>query len=168
MTWADGRQTPDNNLMRFVSRRGFKRGDAFLDIGCGEGANLDELRGRGFHVRGIDKDQQSYSHDVIDIRDFETGVKYDLIYDVNTLCHVENPPFEKIKSWLKPTGIFFSIWPVQGSPPYVCEGKEYTRLANEDDLREWFSVFSRMGIDRCGAPDFKGYYLRSWIVEARP
>lgn len=166
--WPHGRQTPDNNLMRFVSRRGFLRDAVFLDIGCGEGANLDELLGRGFKVIGIDKEQQGYPHEVADIQDFHPVIKFDLIYDINTLCHVEFPPIEKIKSWLKPHGFFFCICPSDGAWSGVAEGKEFTRFLSLNQLEGLLFPFSRLETYKTFSPDFRGNYLDSWIAEARP
>ena len=123
MVWAFGRQTPDNNLMRYVAHR-FAYPATFLDIGSGEGANARELRERNHNVITVDKDPAVECNHPCDIRDFNPtwreGVPYDLVYDINTLCHVEDPPFEKIRSWLKPEGVFFSVCPTHHGPKYIA------------------------------------------------
>lgn len=173
MTWKYGRQTPDNNLMRFVARRFFEN-VSMLDIGSGEGANARELRLRGHCVVTLDRDPDTEPTVCVDIRDAlgaEAGNPFDLIYDINTLCHVENPPFEKIKSWLKPHGIFFTIWPAAGTWPGVKEGKDYTRLIpSRLELYELLECFQGVNIWKARAPTFCGSdeYLDSWIAEARP
>ena len=169
MTWPHGPQVADPDLMRLVARRFPLSAGHFLDIGSGSGANAHELVKRGHSVVPIDKDPQTPAFH-IDIRDAENiGAPFDCIYDINTLCHVENPPFEKIKSWLKPDGYFFSIWPAYGTSERVKEGKDYTRLVTEYDLRLMLTpVFSevRFGFTDYRLPDSASY--QSWIVEARP
>ena len=171
MTWKEGRQTPDTALMRFVARRFAAQQALMLDIGSGEGANARELADRGFNVVTVDKDPETSAKIHKDVCDLEFGSPlFDLIYDINTLCHVKNPPFEKIRSWLKPkTGIFFSIWPTHEAPDYICEGKEYTCRIHVWALREMLEPhFSKVIIDERMEPDFRDEYLYSWIVEAKP
>ncbi len=170
-----GRQSPDTALMRFVSHRFFSPA-LFLDIGSGEGANARELRGReGWRhsVITLDKDPKTapdYCADVCTVPN--PPWKFDCIYDINTLCHVENPPFERIKSWLKPEGFFFSICPTALAPKYIEEGKDFTRRVDEIELRQMLNpVFSFVRIEWRGEPDLKiprSSQLESWIVEARP
>ncbi len=166
--------------MRFVSLR-FPSGGTFLDIGCGEGANARELWRRNYEVSTIDKDPKVRPvvrmalgwHICGDICDIELGgLKgrfFNLIYDINTLCHVEYPPWEKIKNALMPEGIFFSICPTYLAPPYIANGKEFTRTYSEGGLRETLQpYFSEIKIYSRNEPDFKWNQLDSWIVEARP
>ncbi len=171
MTWAYGRQVPDTSLMRFVGRR-FLWTAYMLDIGSGEGANARELLIRGYEVLTIDKDSSVNPHICKDIRWWKPMKgKFDLIYDINTLCHVEDPPFEKIKSWLKPDGIFFSICPTALAPKYIEEGKDYTRRVDEVELRLMLQpFFSFIKIHYREEPGYRGEddQLHSWIVEARP
>ncbi len=169
--WKYGRQTPDTSLMRFVGRR-FPWFAYMLDIGSGEGANARELRLRGYEVLTIDKDPSVDPDLCIDIRWWKPVVPghLDLIYDVNTLCHVEDPPFERIKSWLKSDGIFFSICPTALAPKYVEEGKDYTRRVDELELRLMLEpFFSFVKIRYREEPGYRGEddQLHSWIVEAR-
>ncbi len=172
MAWAYGRQTADTSLMRFVSHRFFSPA-TFLDIGSGEGANAEELEGeRGYRVVTVDKDvytQAEYHTDIQEI-EFEPH-SFNLVYDINTLCHVETPPFEKIKNWLKPEGIFFSICPTALAPEYVALGKDFTRRADELELR-WLlePFFPYIKIRWRSEPDWRpgDPQLESWIVEARP
>ncbi len=174
MSWKYGRQSPDNNLMRFVGRR-FPESAMFLDIGSGEGANSRELRERGHEVITIDKDPSTDAMIHADVRTLESHTdRFDCIYDVNTLCHVENPPFEKIRDWLQSNcGTFFSIWPAYGTWPGVKNDKEYTRLIKNSELhRELRPLFSEVKVYGARAPAFLSdgteAYLDSWIVEARP
>ena len=176
MSWAFGRQTPDNNLMRFVARR-FPHPVTMLDIGSGEGANARELRepppyGRGHQVITVDKDPNVICNHPCDIRDFNPtwreGVPYDLVYDINTLCHVENPPFEKIKSWLKPTGIFFSICPSDFTFKGVAKGKEFTRFLTEFEARQFYGAYFKVTIGDTHYQLPHDELYQSWIIEACP
>ncbi len=176
MTWEFDRQSPDTALMRFVRRR-FPYTGTFFDVGSGEGANARELATRGHRVFSIDKDplapipvQETPGWHVSgDICEYPLKGPFDLIYDVNTLCHVEHPPWEKIKKALKPEGIFFSVCPTYHSPQYIALGKEFTRTYAELGLRETLQpYFVEIRIYWRHEPDFKGNALESWIVEARP
>ncbi len=163
--------------MRFVHLR-FPRTGTFLDLGSGEGANARELWIRGHRVFSIDKDPHAPIpvketpawHFRVDICEFEFKGPFDLIYDINTLCHVEHPPWEKIRGALKPEGgIFFSICPTFNSPSYIGIGKDFTRTYAELGLRETLQpFFEEIKIYRRTEPDYKGHELDSWIVEARP
>ncbi len=143
-----------------------------LDIGSGEGANARELRMRGHEVLEIDKDPSVNPDICKDIRWWVPTVgKFDLVYDINTLCHVEDPPFERIKSWLKPDGFFFSVCPTALAPKYIEEGKDYTRRVDEVELRLTLqSFFPYIRIHYRSEPGFRSLddQLHSWIVEARP
>ncbi len=177
-TWAKGRQAPDTALLRFVSHR-FPYTATCLDIGSGEGANARELSKRRNRIFSIDRDPNvscpniAYAewHRTEDICEAEySGSPFDLIYDVNTLCHVERPPWLKIASWLKPDkGVFFSICPTYNAPPYIGIGKEFTRTYAELGLRETLEpYFDEVRIYRRTEPDFMGHDLDSWIAVARP
>ena len=168
MTWQHGRQTPDNNLMRFVARK-FSSPAVMLDIGSGEGANARELLIRKHAVITLDVNPATNPEHCIDIRDFDgRSGPYDCVYDINTLCHVPGPPFEKIKSWLKPGGFFFSIFPTSEAPDSVCEGKNFTRRRTLDEAAAMLRpVFPHARIWYYLAPDFIGNYLSSWVVEAQ-
>ena len=174
MNWVLGRQTPDNSLMRFVRCR-FPYTGTFLDIGSGEGANARELATRGHRVFSIDKDrfapipvkETPTWHQCVDVCEHEFKGPYDLIYDVNALCHVEDPPFQKIKEALKPGGIFFSICPTDFAPDYITVGKKFTRRLSEFDLRYMLKpYFEGIRLYFKSEPDFKSDSLDSWIVEA--
>ncbi len=176
-TWAKGRQAPDTALLRFVAHR-FPYTATCLDIGSGEGANARELSRRGSRVFSIDKDPTIAHplwnfpewHVCDDICQHDYKGPFDLIYDINTLCHVEYPPWKKIASWLKPErGIFFSICPTYNAPPYIGIGKEFTRTYAELGLRETLKpYFGEVTIYRRTEPDFLGHDLDSWIGVARP
>ncbi len=175
-TWAFGRQSPDNNLMHWVSKRyptPKRRPEwpvEFLDIGSGEGANARELEKRKHGVITVDKDPACKAQVTADICTLITDGfigAFDCVYDVNTLCHVENPPFEKIKTWLKPEGFFFSICPQFGSASRVMEGKDFTRFLSLRDVEGFYGAFSevRIGSHTSRLPGEVMY--ASWLVECR-
>ncbi len=166
--------------MRFANVR-FPHTATCLDIGCGEGANTRELAIRGNRVFSIDKDplvpapvpETPAWHVCADICEYKytTSISglFDLIYDVNTLCHVKDPPFEKIRDWLKPNGSFFSICPTDNSPTRITEGKDFTRMVSEQELRMMLlPFFADIRIFYRMEPDFRGNRLESWLVEAKP
>jgi SAM-dependent methyltransferase len=172
MTWDYGPQTPDNNLMRFVAQR-FRSADDtwFLDIGSGSGANTRELRERGYCVVSIDSDPNTEADEHVDISLFVSDRKFDCIFDINTLCHVSDPPFEKIRNLLKPSGIFFSICPTANTCERVKEGKAYTRprhLSTPTKIVESLSMFSDVALGSAHYTMPRGDYYGSWIIEARP
>lgn len=170
MNWAFGRQSPDNNLMRFISRR-IHPPAVLLDIGSGQGANATELRARGFQVWTVDIDPRVEADVPFDIctlpEDYFEQDRFDIIYDINTLCHVEHPPLEKIRHWLKPGGYFFSICPTERTWHGVADGKDFTRFASYADIRSMYKAFSWYEPYQAYAPDFRGNYLESWIIEAK-
>lgn len=167
MSWAFGRQTPDNNLMRFVAKR-FHTPVTMLDIGSGEGANARELRFRGHHVVTVDKDPAVECNHPCDIRNFEPEDRFELIYDINTLCHVEDPPFNEIRRWLKPRGVFYSVCPSDfTSRVEVAMGKAFTRFLTEYEARGLYSRYFHVtfGDTHYQLPSSEFYH--SWIIEAR-
>jgi SAM-dependent methyltransferase len=169
MTWDYGRQTPDNNLMRFVAQR-FRSADDtwFLDIGSGSGANTMELRERGYCVVSIDSDPNTEADEHVDIRQFDFSRLYDCVFDINCLCHVPNFDFAKIRNGLKPTGVFFSIWPTSNTCERVKEGKAYTCLVSPTEIMEMLSMFSEVSLGSAHYLLPRGDYYGSWIIEARP
>ncbi len=180
MSWVFGRQSPDTALMRFASVR-FPQTATCLDIGCGEGSNARELAARGHRVFSIDNDplvgppvpETPAWHAYADVCEYKFTERvsglFDLIYDVNTLCHVEYPPWKKINSWLKSNGLFFSICPSFTSPKYIGDGKEFTRTYAEGGLRETLRAhFAEVKIYQRSEPDFRGGDLESFIAVCNP
>ena len=171
MTWKEGRQVPDTALIRFVSRR-FSYPATLLDIGSGEGANARELRERGHEVITVDKDPNVECNHPCDIMDYhpDPWEAYDLIYDINTLCHVEYPPYMRISSWLRPGGLFFSICPAiwTDGKERIGRGKEFTRFITAVDLKAVLQLsFSTVQLYERKEPDFLGNNIHSWIVVAQ-
>ncbi len=169
--------------MRFVAKH-FPSPTTMLDIGCGEGANARELyHHRRHQVFSIDKnpnvdppiEEAPGWHTCVDILDYHFKLKYyfedpfGLIYDINTLCHVKLPPFEKIKSGLGSDGIFFSICPQFGSSSRVGVDKEYTRyltLRGAQELGDGVFSSVKVGSATYRLPGDEMY--ASWLIECRP
>jgi 2-polyprenyl-3-methyl-5-hydroxy-6-metoxy-1,4-benzoquinol methylase len=100
-------------------------GNSVLDIGCGAGAYLQDLTGRGLHLTGIDLNSSMIHKglQVVPEAEFFQGEflttdfnrKFDLIICISVLEFV--PPgelnlfFEKIKSLLTRNGVLFLHYP---------------------------------------------------------
>ena len=175
MRWEAGPQTPNNCLMEWVAHtygwadgRGGKRGSMrkFLDIGCGAGANADWLRYRGHEVVTVDINPAvcaDYQHDICDC-EFEPG-EFDCVYDVNTLCHVKEPPFFAIREWLKPGGFFFCMGPTEHTCKRIVEqGKDFTRYGPPGGLVIFGDKIARGGFAK-QIPH--GEVFTTWIRECR-
>lgn len=160
---------PNENVIRFVAHRSLpERGWGLaLDIGSGSGANTRALRGLGWAVHTLDKDPAAEADYVLDVRDFTNPVGfYDLVLDCNTLCHVEDAPYQKIHDWLDGEGIFFSIHPQPETVPIIADGR-WTRKASEWDLRESLKMFSKVQIGSAEYPDpRRRAQIKSWIITA--
>ena len=94
----------------------FKKGGKLLEIGCSNGSFLEELRGLGWQVKGIEMSQESSTFarekrglDVENKRiedcDFKQN-EFDVIIMNMVLEHLYSPfeVMEKIAKWLKPKG----------------------------------------------------------------
>jgi len=171
---------PDPLVVRFVARNFYDRERAkvtFLDLGCGTGVHTAFLADKGFKVCGIDFSEAALAQAATrapsayfvrdDINSVLMGCGFDCILDYNTLCHVEHPPFKKIRDALKPDGIFFSVAPTHDTWKGTVEGKGYCRLVTELEMRELLSDFSQVRIGKACYPD-QGYVIKSWVIEARP
>ncbi len=90
-----------------------------LDIGCGVGAHSWMMQREGMRVTAIDVAPTAIARlpmvapevdaSVMDIMSAEYAPEsFDFILDNLSLTHVEKPPLERIKSWLKPGGWFVS------------------------------------------------------------
>lgn len=102
---------------------GKKRRSILLDIGCGYGRFLKAAE-KDFETYGIDPSEFAINRagkyavntkfEVATISSYEPRIKFDVIAAFDVLEHV--PDVEKsvlkIKSWLKPKGIFFCVVPV--------------------------------------------------------
>ena len=161
---------PTENFVRFVARNYYdvsaRDTIKFLDLGCGAGANTLYLRNEGFNVIAVDNAECSLANlhaDILDLN-FETE-RFDCILDNNTLCHIEDFPFEKIKWWLKDNGKFFSVCPTSETWRGTLEGKGYCRCATKREIEQLYSEFSKLEIGRACYPD-RGHEISSWVIEA--
>ncbi len=164
-------QTPNNILVTYMVRqmRAHILAHPFrvLDIGSHSLANALWMRDRGFDVTTVDTNMTAWAtiHARIEGANFKSEF-FDYIIDVNTLCHVEEPPYGNIRDWLTPWGRFFSIHPAYGTDDLVREGKVCTRLPTEHELRDSLRMFTQVVIYPSEYPHFPGQ-LKSWVVEAR-
>ncbi len=164
-------QTPNNILVTYMARRlrspQRRTSVRVLDIGSHSLANALWLRDRGFEVTTIDSDRTAWAtiHAEVQGVSFKSEF-FDYIIDINTLCHVEKPPYEAIRDWLVLGGVFFSIHPALGTDPLVMVGKDYTILPSERGMRDALKMFTQVAIFPSEYPHFPGQ-LKSWVVEAR-
>jgi hypothetical protein len=158
---------PNENVLRFVKHRGLpERGwGTALDIGSGGGANARALRTTGWAVHTVDLNPATEADFHEDIRDFNMLGFYDLILDCNTLCHVEDAPYQKIHDMLDGEGWFFSIHPTRATVPLIAAGR-WTRKASEWDMRESLKMFSRVKVDHASYPDPRRGLIESYVITA--
>ncbi len=166
-------QTPNNIMVTYMAGQSRQRiwmaPARVLDIGSHSLANALWLRDHGFDVTTIDSDPEAWAtiHGGIEHAGFRFPPEFfDYIIDINTLCHVECPPYSDIRDWLVPEGRFFSICPAWDTDPLVAEGKSFTRFSSEDGLRDSLKMFTQVAIFPSEYPHFPGQ-LKSWVVEAR-
>jgi SAM-dependent methyltransferase len=157
---------PEPNVIRFV-RRFFPKPGRVLDIGSGSGNHARFFEDEGWEVTALDPDLRCRTHSYVDIASWlfhYPDKRYDLILDHNTLCHVENPPYDMIHWALSDGGIFLSVHPTNETWSGVGIGKPYTRFASEHDLRESLKPFRDVKIWRSSYPDFKDHEISSWVA----
>ena len=154
MNWplhlATNRQAiwPSEPLMRFIGRTYGNAPDRskvrFLDIGSGKHApNTHALTLMGYDVIAIDFAPGALAHERADIRAsmlFEPET-FDCVLDINTLCHVPDPPIAEIHKWLKPGGKFYSIAPHINTSRGHLEGKGYCRCAAWHGIQQLLAPF---------------------------
>lgn len=68
-----------------------RRGDCILEVGNGWGDNIKYLRGKGYWVVGIDKDQQLKGEIKADVFSYKADRKFDFIYSLHFLEHLPDP-----------------------------------------------------------------------------
>lgn len=87
---------------------------SILDVGCGRGQLLEQLKNRGLTVRGIDL--SDYSADMVgDFLKYKLG-KYDVIITNKVLAFNPIEAFlKRVKDHLKPGGTFVLITPIRYS-----------------------------------------------------
>lgn len=174
MIWDEanqGRQAkyPDTVVVRMVARNFFNATDRskvhFLDIGSGRHApHTRFLETEGFTVTAIDFSKLALAHIHQDIHTLDSFApdSFDCLLDFNTLCHVEDPPFKKIKRWLKPGGKFFSVTP-QGWRPHLTN-KGYCRCASLPEIYKLYADFEPLTVGTYGF-SHGDIDIASWTVE---
>ncbi len=184
----DRQKYPNEHFVRFMARNYYNVSDRLrvrvLDIGSGTGGNSWYLAKEGFSVSALDKDEETMAAlkaRFEEERFFREQVSYitadicnhllperhfDVVADINTLCHVERPPMQLIKDSLKKGGKFFCIAPADDTwQDRVADGKRFTRFADRYDMRELLKPFSPVNMGRASYPD-GGHDMVSWICEA--
>lgn len=111
----------------------FSKKDLILEVGCGRGDNIEYYRNLGYNVVGVEKDETVSSRYIrnIDIFDYDTVVKYDVIYALHVLEHMNDPKafIEHLKSLLAPGGIMIFEVPNVNDPLLTIYGsKAYDRF----------------------------------------
>ena len=160
---------PNEIFVRFVARHWYDEPDRmkidFLDLGSGAGANSNYLDEQGFNVVAVDSSRAANAdlYCPIEKLEFPEG-RFDCILDHNTLCHIENPPLDKIRDWLKPNGIFFSMCPTAYTWRGHLMGKGFCRMLTHDQALNFYKGFSELRIAHSEYPD-RGNQIPSWVVE---
>ena len=167
----DEAEFPDLDVVRHFKNRSISpRGwSAVLDIGSGNKGNANALRSKKigrWGVHTLDVNPATNPDFCIDIREFIPPIVYDVVLDCNTLCHVEDAPYQKIYDWLDGDGgWFFSVHPTLETVPLIAAGR-WTRKASEWDIRESLKMFSKVKIDRASYPDPRRGQIESYIITA--
>ncbi len=185
----DKQEFPNELFVRFVARNYYDVSDRgrlrFLDIGAGAGANSIYLAKKGFPVLALDKNPQAHETmtERIGAKNGEISIRitpfladaaacsypenhFDCIFDINTLCHVKEPPMLAIHDSLKKDGKFFCIAPTNDTwKERVMEGKDYCRFNDKFEMLTQLKPFSEISVRRAEYPDTQ-YQMRSWICEA--
>lgn len=156
----------DNRLVAFVAQN-LKPPATLLDIGSGSGANARCLRNEGFTVYTLDASEESRADIREDVGTFfsRRTIQFNCIYDINTLQHVEDPPYEKIYAALKPGGKFFSIHTADDTQLDLT-GKGFTRTADILSMRRLLGRgFTRFTVHK--AVNWRGdTRVTEWQIEA--
>lgn len=181
---------PNEILVRFIARNFYGTPDrsriSILDIGSGAGANAEYLVGKGFEVTALDFSPAAHARlrGRLSRKKYYAGMarltqetgdaanwnypdnKFDCIIDINSLCHVERPPYYAIRDALKKHGKFFSIAPANDTWGGIADGKGYCRLATAEELGTLLMPFSGgLSIRKSSYPHGE-HQITSWICEA--
>jgi len=131
-----------------------KPGMSIIDLGCGTGFSAGYFFKNGMKVEGVDLSarmikiaQRNYpkiKFSVTDMRQFSPGKLVDAVWAGYSMFHFEQEHFEntieKIKTYLKPGGIFGLVMQeghgeIEPEEPFLPEKKIYIHLYTEEELR---------------------------------
>jgi SAM-dependent methyltransferase len=150
----------------------FNQNSVFLDIGCGDGATSRLLEDLGMRVIAVDISSQVRAHVHCDIRDFDCDAgSLDCVVDLNTMCCLENPPYENIHRWLKPGGVLYSMYPTYKHDSGdklafdVKSDRDYCRMPTFDEMAGLMSGYDYVTIREYFRPMGRTQYISSWCVE---
>ncbi len=183
----DRQKYPNELFVRFIARNYYGVPDRsrvrVLDIGSGNGANSWFLAYEGFAVTALDKDEQAMAalklrfkkekffreveYLVRDIAKYTLPENcFDVIADINTLCHVPEAPMFSLRDALKKDGKFFCITPKHDTwQERVHHGKDFTWFRNLKNMEEWLEPFNDVEIHEASYPE-GDHQMRSWICQA--
>jgi len=162
---------PETHFVQFVARNFYSAPDRskvhFLDIGSGRHArNTRFLSDKGFTVTAVDPSQYALANIHASVNELAFAWDtFDCVLDCNTLCHVEHPPMEKIRNWLKPGGKFFSVAPADDTPRGHLQGKGFVRCATQEEIEKLYECFTGLRFGRACYPD-GDTSITSWVIEA--
>lgn len=105
-------------------------GEKVLDVGCGEGELMRQLKKRGFSTRGIDL--SDYSPDITgDFLESNIG-KFDIIFANKVIAFNNTDKFlDQVKQHLNPDGMFVCITPIL-IPDLYSRYDEHTKSISVD------------------------------------
>lgn len=125
-------------------------GDEVLDLGCGEGALVDELIVRGVEAHGADFPQElGKGNRLRAIEDpyrlpYPDG-SFDFVLSAEVFEHVQDYPstLREIRRVLRPGGVSIHTFP----PRYVLtEGHTFVPLATLIQTRPWLLLWAKLGV----------------------
>jgi len=135
------------------------RGGLALDIGCGEGELMRQLRERGYKTTGIDLAEAAKPDIVGDFMEYDFGKqKFDLITANLVIAFMEDKKafLDKVKSLLTKDGRIIIITPVLYEQYKDKYSDKYTSISVEwDELQSLMGIFRVWDINRSG-----GYHCR--------
>lgn len=135
------------------------RGDSILDIGCGQGYLMQQLRSRGFDPQGIDL--SSYSADMVG-NFLEVDLpNYDIIFANLVLAFNPMETFlREVKKHLNKNGQFILITPIRYKGKvydqhWINISVDYDELTQSLEIFNYKLVYKNKGIYtyKCTLPD---------------
>ncbi len=144
-----------------------------LDIGCGKNArHTDWLERQGYAVTAIDISHKTRAHYHCDIRELDcTPESFQCVADIKTLCAIENPPFDKIYSWITPDFYFYSMCPTdrhlkEEGGLDVTQGLPFMRRASKEEIQDLFHMYREVRIREYFRPCSISEWTSTWCIEA--